>query len=53
MEPLADPQHGKHAIMYGSQVTQEIQQTILAWSNLFLELLVGQHREVLIEPAED
>jgi hypothetical protein len=48
VEPLPDAEHRKQAIVHGGQVTHEVEQSILPWGNLLLELLVRECREVLV-----
>jgi len=51
MESLAEAEQRKHAIVHGSQVTDEVEQSILVGGDLLLELFVSERREVLIEAA--
>jgi len=53
MEPFAEPEHRKQAIMDRGQVAYEIKQPIPAGGYLFLELLVGERSEVLIKTSDD
>jgi hypothetical protein len=38
--------------MYGSQMTYEIEQPILAGSNLLLQLLITKRRKVFVQAAD-
>jgi hypothetical protein len=38
--------------MHGGQMANEVEKAILAGSDLFLKLLVGEHIEMLLEPAD-
>ncbi len=53
MEPVADPKHGQHTIMHRRQVTHEVKQAVLAGCDLFLDLLVSERSQALIEPADN
>jgi hypothetical protein len=51
VKPFSNAQQGEHAIMHGGQMAQKIEQSILARSNLLLQLLFTEIREALVEAA--
>ena len=51
VESVAEAEQWKHAIMHGSQMTDEVEYAILARGDLLLELLIRERRETLIEAA--
>ena len=53
VQALAEAEHGKHAIVHSREMADEVEQTILPRSDLFLKLFIAEWRDGVAKAADD